>query len=203
MLIVGLTGGVGSGKTLAAHFFAELGVAIVDTDLLAREVVELNTPGYKAIVDHFGSIILQVDKTIDRHKLKQIVFHDPKERLWLENTIHPLIRELTKKRVAAISAPYCIVVIPLLAEKWPHPLINRVLVVDISPELQIKRLIERDNCTAELAQKMISAQATRDERLGLADDVIDNNGDVDSLREQVLTLHRFYLANTPPPSVTS
>lgn len=194
MLIVGLTGGVGSGKTLAANFFAELGVPIIDTDLLAREVVEPNTPGYKELINHYGNSILCSDKTIDRKKLKDIIFHDAKERQWLENTLHPLIRELTKKRVEAVSEPYCIIVIPLLAEKWPHPLINRVLVVDINPELQIKRLIERDHCTVELAQQMINAQATRDQRLALANDVIENNTDVESLKKQVNDLHHYYLS---------
>lgn len=193
MLIVGLTGGVSSGKSLAANFFAELGVPIVDTDLLAREVVIPNTPGYNAILQHYGDAILNSDKTIDRKKLKEIVFHNANERLWLENTIHPLIRELTKKRVDEISAPYCIVVIPLLVEKWPHPLINRVLVVDIKPELQLKRLIERDGCTTEIAQQIINSQATREQRLALADDVIENNHDIASLKAQVQNLNEHYL----------
>lgn len=194
MLIIGLTGGVGSGKTLVANLFSELGVPIIDTDILAREVVEPNMVGYHKIVENFGKTILNADGTINRQSLKNIVFQNATERLWLEKTLHPLIRELTKKRCDEISAPYCIVVIPLLAEKWPHPLINRVLVVDTTSELQIKRIIARDHCTPEFAQQMIDAQASRDKRLSYADDIIENNNDILSLKKQVLELHHRYLS---------
>ncbi len=194
MLTIGLTGGVGSGKSMVANFFSELGVPIIDSDILAREVVEPNTLGYNNIVKHFGKTILSADGTIDRKTLKNIVFQNPQERRWLEQTLHPLIRELTKKRIEKISAPYCIIVIPLLAETWPHPLINRVLVVDTTPDLQYKRIIERDHCTPEFAQDMINAQATRDQRLAYADDIIENNTDLQTLKTQVFDLHQIYLA---------
>lgn len=199
MLRVGLTGGVGSGKSLVADLFAELGAPIIDTDILARDVVAPDTEGYQQVVEHFGSSFVSSDGTIKRNALKKLVFNHPEERLWLEKTLHPLIRELANEKMKEISSPYCIVAIPLLAENWPHPLIDRVLVVDSPEELQIKRVTERDKCSPQVVQAIIDAQASREERLAIADDVILNDKDISSLKEQVTNLHVIYSGSRLPP----
>jgi len=193
MITIGLTGGVGSGKSLVADLFMALGAPIIDTDILARAVVEPHTEGFSQVVEHFGSQIVCKEGTIDRKTLKKMVFNHPEERIWLEKTLHPLIRVLIKKQLSEIRAPYCIVVIPLLAETWPHPLIDRVLVVDSPQELQIQRVTERDQCSPEVVQNIIDAQASREDRLALADDVIKNDKDLQNLKDQVTHQHQTYL----------
>lgn len=193
MLRVGLTGGVGSGKSLVADLFAELGVPIIDTDVLAREVVKPGTDGYQQIINHFGEDILSADKSIDRAALKKVVFDNPQERIWLEKTLHPLIRKLASQKIDLLNGSYCIIAIPLLTENWPHPLVDRVLVVDVPEALQIKRVTERDQCSEELVKKIINSQASREERLAIADDIICNDKDIPYLKEQVLSLHNKYL----------
>ena len=191
---VALTGGIASGKTTVANLFAALGVAIVDTDLLAREVVELGTPQLTEIAAHFGDAILAADGTLNRRALRERVFANPAERRWLEERTHPAIRALTDRRCDAAPGPYSIVAIPLLVETRGADRFDRVLVVDCEPEIQMSRLMARDGITRDAAAKMLAAQASRDQRLAVADDVIRNNGDVAALRDQVFRLHREYVA---------
>ena len=191
---VGLTGGIASGKTTVANLFAALGVTIVDTDLLAREVVAPGTPLLNEVVAHFGPDSLTADGSLDRRKLRDRVFADPAERRWLEERLHPAIRALTDKRCDADRGPYCIVAIPLLVETGGEQRFHRVLVVDSEPELQIARVMARDGITREAAQRMLAAQASREARLAVADDVIRNDGDIAYLRDQVEKLHRAYVA---------
>ena len=189
---IGLTGGIASGKSTVANLFAALGITIVDTDLLAREVVEPGTPLLGEIARHFGSQVLQKDGTLDRGALRERIFANPEERRWLEQLTHPAIRRLTDQRCEAATGAYVIVAIPLLVETRGEGRFDRVLVVDCDPELQLARLQARDGMTREQARRMLAAQVTREQRLAVADDVMLNNGDIASLREQVEKLHRQY-----------
>lgn len=191
---VGLTGGIASGKTTVANLFAALGVTIIDTDVLAREVVAPGTALLAEIAAHFGAGILAADGSLDRRKLRERVFADPDERRWLEERTHPAIRELTDRRSAAAKGPYSMVAIPLLVETRGESRFDRVLVVDCEPELQIARLMARDGITREAARAMLAAQVSREARLAVASDVIRNDGDIASLRDQVARLHREYVA---------
>jgi dephospho-CoA kinase len=191
--LVGLTGGIASGKTTVANLFAVLGVPIVDTDLLAREVVAPGTALLGEIAAHFGQDILGADGSLDRRALRDRIFKDPAERVWLEERTHPAIRALTDERAQAAKGPYCLVAIPLLVETGARHRFQRVLVVDCEPELQVARLMARDGITRAAAERMLAAQAPRAVRLSVADDIIRNDGDVVSLRDQVENLHRKYV----------
>jgi dephospho-CoA kinase len=190
---IGLTGGIACGKTTVANLFAALGATIVDTDLLAREVVAPGSALLPQIAAHFGPAILAADGSLDRRELRSRVFADPAERRWLEELTHPAIRALTDERCNAAPGPYSIVAIPLLVETGAAARFDRVLVVDCEPELQLARLIARDGTTREEAQRMLAAQAPRAARLAVADEVVHNNGDMASLRDQVEKLHRQYV----------
>jgi dephospho-CoA kinase len=189
---VGLTGGIGSGKTIVANLFAALGVTIVDTDLLAREVVAPGSSLLREITAHFGVQMLATDGSLDRQALRDRVFVDPAERKWLEALLHPAIAKLTDARCEAATEAYVMVAIPLLVETGGKTRFDRVLVVDCDPDLQLARLQARDGTTRVQAARMLAAQATREQRLAVADDVIENNGDIALLRDQVEKLHRQY-----------
>jgi dephospho-CoA kinase len=190
---IGLTGGIASGKTTVANLFAALGATIVDTDVLAREVVAPGSPLLAQITEHFGPSILAHDGSLDRRELRARVFADPAERRWLEALTHPAIRALTDERCNASPGPYSIVAIPLLVETDASARFDRVLVVDCDPALQLARLTARDGTTREEAQRMLAAQAPREARLAVADDVIHNEGDIASVRDQVERLHHHYV----------
>jgi dephospho-CoA kinase len=196
---VGLTGGIASGKTTVANLFAALGATIVDTDLLAREVVAPGTALLAEIAAHFGPGMLLADGSLDRRRLRDVVFADPAERRWLEERTHPAIRQLTDDACARATGAYCVVAIPLLVETGGERRFDRVLVVDCDPEVQLARLMARDGITRDAAQRMLAAQASRESRLSVADDVIRNTGDIAYLRDQVQKLHREYVAATAPP----
>jgi dephospho-CoA kinase len=191
---IGLTGGIACGKTTVANLFAALGVPIVDTDLLAREVVAPGTPLLAQIAAHFGSAVLAADGSLDRRELRSRVFADAEQRQWLEQLTHPAIRALTDERCDAATGPYCMVAIPLLVETGAADRFDRVLVVDCEPALQLARLVARDGTTRAEAEQMLAAQAPRAARLAVADDLITNDGDIAALRDQVETLHRQYVA---------
>jgi len=193
---IGLTGGIACGKSTVANLFAALGITIVDTDLLAREVVAPGSPLLGEIGRHFGPAVLQKDGRLDRTALRARVFENPAERQWLEHLTHPAIRELTDARCESATGPYVMVAIPLLVETAGANRFDRVLVVDCDPELQLARLQARDGTTREQAARMLAAQATREQRLAVADDVIQNNGDIAALRDQVEKLHRQYLLSS-------
>jgi dephospho-CoA kinase len=191
---VALTGGVASGKTAVSNLFAALGVPIIDTDLLAREVVAPGSSLLAEIAGHFGPEILTADGQLDRRRLRERVFQDPAERAWLEERTHPAIRALTDQRSTAAKGPYVMVAIPLLVETRGADRFDRVLVVDCEPGLQIARLMSRDGITRDAAARMLAAQASREQRLAAADDVIHNEGDFAALGSQVAKLHRDYVA---------
>lgn len=193
MLTIGLTGGMGSGKSTVANFFAELGIDIIDADQIARELVLPTTPAWTAIVAHFGENILNSDNTLQRQKLRDIVFQQVERRVWLEQLLHPLIRQRMQQLIATASSAYVIAVIPLLMENLPNPLVQRILLVDAPEALQIQRVIVRDQLSANEIKQTLAAQMTRQQRLQLADDVIENHSDLNDLKQQVLALHQKYL----------
>lgn len=191
--IVGLTGGIGSGKTTVANQFAQLGITLVDADVIAREVVIKGSQGLAQIAEHFGDDILLEDGNLDRAKLREKIFHNDSERNWLNNLLHPLIRETMLKQCEQAQSSYVIMVVPLLFENGLDSLVDRTLLVDISPELQQQRTMSRDRVTAQQVKNIIGSQATRAEKLSKADDVIDNQGEISALRCKVEALHNFYL----------
>ena len=190
---VGLTGGIASGKSTAAKFFGALGVPILDSDQVAREVVEPGQPPLERLVERFGRGILTPDGHLDRPALRDIVFSDPKARADLENLTHPAIGAALEARSAAAGGPYQILVIPLLVEKNLTAHVDRVLVVDCDEELQIRRLLSRDGSTRAQAQAILDAQVARSARLKAADDVIRNDADMSAVQSQVAALHARYL----------
>ena len=194
MLVVGLTGGIGSGKTAVSDAFARRGVPIIDTDLLARALVEPGQPALAEIAAQFGPACLDADGALDRAYLRKTVFADPERRKRLEAILHPRIRQAVDERLAAIHTPYCLVVIPLLIETGMADLAQRILVVDVPEDIQIQRVMARDQATEAQARDILAAQASRRERLALADDVIDNSGDLADVDAKVERLHRYYLA---------
>jgi dephospho-CoA kinase len=189
---VGLTGGIASGKSTVANLFAALGVPIIDTDLLAREVLAPG-PLLTEVIEHFGPSIVAADGTLDRRALRARVFSDPTERRWLEERTHPAIRALTDARCDAAPGPYSMVAIPLLVETGGAARFDRVLVVDVDPATQLARLQARDGVTSREAADALAAQVSRADRLAVADDVIHNDSDLSALRDQVEKLHRRYV----------
>ena len=186
---VGLTGGIASGKSTVVKFFAALGVPIIDTDQVARQVVEPGQPPLERLVERFGSAILTPDGHLDRPKLREIVFSDPKARADLEALTHPAIGTAVEAWSAAAGGPYQILIIPLLVEKNLASQVDRVLVVDCDEETQIRRLQARDGSTVEQARAILNAQTSRAARLKAAHDVIQNEGDLSAVRDQVSALH--------------
>lgn len=196
---VGLTGGIASGKSTAAKFFGDLGIPILDSDQVARDVVEPGQPPLERLVERFGPSILTPDGHLDRPALRDIVFSDPKARADLEALTHPAIGAAMEARSAVAGGPYQILVIPLLVEKSLRSQVDRVLVVDCDEALQLRRLRARDGSTPAQARAILDAQASRAARLKSADDVISNEGSMDAVREQVAILHARYLELSARP----
>jgi dephospho-CoA kinase len=192
-LRIGLTGGIASGKSTVARMFCELGAALVDTDEIARAVVAPGEPGLGAVREAFGPGVIDESGALDRAALRRIVFDNSAERRRLEAILHPLIRAHAIDALREVTAPYVLVAVPLLVETGFNELVDRVLVVDCPRETQLARLMQRDNSRRETATAMLAAQATREQRLALADDVIDNSGELDATRAQVEALHARYL----------
>lgn len=191
-LVIGLTGGIASGKTAITQLFAKRGAPILDTDEFAKALCQPGEGVFDAIVERYGNNILK-DGLLDRAQLRNIIFNEPEEKQWLEALLHPLIRDKVKQEIQKIHFPYCIVAIPLLTENYPYPLIDRVLVIDCSEEIQLKRLIQRDSISLELAKKILLNQASRQNRLAIANDIIENEGSLEELEQKVEALHQFYL----------
>ena len=196
-LVVALTGGIAAGKSAVTRRFAALGVPVHDADVAAREVVAPGSAGLAAVVAAFGHAVLDAEGKLDRPAMRRRVFADPAARKTLEAIIHPRVRQWLHERALADTAPYCLLVIPLLAENIDHyRWIDRVLLVDAPVELQLSRLLARDGIDEALAQRMLAQQASREARLSTAHDVIDNGGDEAALDAAVAALHRRYLALT-------
>jgi len=194
MLRIGLTGGIGSGKSAAALLFSARGAPIIDTDEIARALVEPGQPAYDEIIKSFGGDILDGNRRIDRDKLRERVFDNAAERQRLEAILHPRIREVVRAKIADLDSPYCIVVVPLLIESGFDDLVDRVLVVDANENLQIQRTVTRSGLSEPEIRKIMSAQATRAQRLQRADDVIEDNADRKHLEKEVERLHHWYLS---------
>jgi len=190
--VVGLTGGIGAGKSAAADAFAQLGVEVIDADLVSREVVGPGTPGLREIVARFGDGITQGDGTLNRRKLRELVFADPRERQWLETLLHPGIRARIHELVLHSTATWLLLVVPLLLETQAYDFINRVLVVDVPEALQTARVTRRDNISDQEASAIMARQLSRSARLQQADDVLDNSGSLEQLRQRVATLVSHY-----------
>jgi dephospho-CoA kinase len=190
---VGLTGGIASGKSVVAELFAALGAPIVDTDQVARDVVAPGEPGLAAVAKAFGRAILTPAGTLDRAALRRRVFADEKARERLEAILHPLIRARTLAALDNMDAPYVLVAVPLLVETGFAALVDRVLVVDCPREIQLARLMARDQHSRAEAEQILAAQVSRETRLAAADDVIDNGSSLAATRAQVATLHQRYL----------
>jgi len=193
-LIVGLTGGIASGKSTVARLFQDLGIPVVDADAVAREVVAPGTAALDAIRKRFGEQMIGDDGQLDRAGLRAQVFADATARRDLESILHPSIRRIMERRLRAARAPYAIAMVPLLLETGQQDRYGRVLVVDVSRETQLQRAGARDGTCRETLEGILAAQLERERRLALADDVIDNEGGPRELRAQVERLHSFYLA---------
>ncbi|ALG50817.1 TPA: dephospho-CoA kinase [Vibrio parahaemolyticus] len=194
-LVIGLTGGIASGKTTVANLFKQqFKIDIVDADIVAREVVEPGTPGLNAIIQHFGQDITHGDNTLDRAKLREKIFSNPEEKAWLNALLHPIIREKMIEDLQQVTSDYALLVVPLLVENNLDSLCDRVLVVDVEPETQISRTVKRDNVSEEQAHAILASQASRQQRLDIADDVVKNNPNDPDLLLQITDLHEKYLA---------
>ena len=193
---IALTGGIASGKTTASDYFAKQGVAIVDTDCIAREVVTPGTSALKDIAAHFGQGVLQPDGSLDRAALRAQIFADPLQREWLEALLHPLIRVEANRQLKHAQSPYAIVVIPLLhKDMLPAYPINRVLCIDVNETTQLSRLTQRDRLDEDAAQAILSAQPSRQARLNIANDMIHNEGSMDEFLQQLAEQHQQYLTS--------
>jgi len=192
MLKVGLTGGIGSGKSTAARRFEELGVPIIDADVIARNVVEPGKPALEEVIAAFGEKVVNSDGELDRTELRKIVFENKEHKALLESILHPRIYDEILRQLDHLSSPYCIVVIPLLAESKRNYPLDRVLVIDLPHTLQLERTSARDQQSEEKIDKIIQSQSSREKRLGLADDIVENSGTVELLNERIHLLHQKY-----------
>ena len=194
MLRIGLTGGIGSGKTTVAELFARRGILVIDADAVARRLAARGQPAFHHIVERFGKEILGADREIDRQRLRARVFNNPHERRQLEAILHPRVRAAMHQETEALHAPYCILAIPLLIEAGFLDLVDRVLVVDADEQLQIQRVMARNNMDAEAVKKILASQISRLQRLGHAHDCIVNDADLKHLEREVERLHQAYVA---------
>jgi len=195
--VVGLTGGIGSGKSTVARLFGEHGVHWVDADDVAREVVEPGTPALERISEHFGKTILTSEGALDRALLRGIVFEKPEERVWLESLLHPIIREelIRQLNPENYQLPYVLLVSPLLLETDQHELVDRIIVIDVPKAVQLERTMARDTNSREQVERIIAAQMSREDRLARADEVVNNDRPLDNVTRQVRELHERLLVD--------
>lgn len=196
--IVGLTGGIGSGKTAASDWFKAQGIVIVDADLVSRQVVEPGTPALAAIAARFGTDVIQPDGTLDRAALRRIVFEHPEERRWLEQLTHPLIAQEILRQLAAATSPYAILVSPLLFETGQKSFVKRTLLIDVPEEHQLARTAARDKVGEAQVRAIMAAQMSREERRARADDIVVNEGTLAELHQRLAPLHARYLELAAP-----
>lgn len=192
--LVGLTGGIGSGKTLVSDTFAQLGVDIVDADIIARDVVAPGSEGLGALVEHFGSDIVTASGELNRAALRELVFSNEEEKAWLNTCLHPRIRQAMQQAAANVNSSYGILAVPLLIENDLTGMVDRVAVVDCPEDMQLARAMQRDGSSETIIRSIIASQATREQRLAVADDVIDNSLTPEHTCEQVRALHATYQA---------
>ena len=190
---IALTGGIASGKTLISDEFSRLGVAVIDTDVIAHQIVEPGQTALQEIKDIFGSNFIDGNGRLDRQKLRSLIFSNPGERKKLESILHPRIRQEADNAVAKVTHTYCLLVIPLLTERGVYPNVDRILVVDVEPDTQISRLIARDKTSQRQARQALASQDNRAQRLKIADDILDNSGSPEQARCEVAQLNLKYL----------
>lgn len=189
---VGLTGNIASGKSTVASLFATLGVQVLNADVISKQLTSKGTAAHQAIIQHYGSAVVDDQDQLNRKKLRELIFSNPKERLWLEQLLHPMIRQQLAEQVTVCTTPYCIIEIPLSIDKNNYPYLNKILLV-ISPiEQQIERLMHRDQCTKAQALAIISAQPSIEQRRSNADDVLINDDGMEQLCHEVKQLHQNY-----------
>jgi dephospho-CoA kinase len=191
--LIGLTGGIASGKSTIADYFAELGIPVIDTDVIAREVVAPGSDALGEIRQKFGAEVIAEDGSLNRLAMRKLVFSDESRRLELESILHPRIRDEAFRQAAESAGPYVVIVVPLLFESPMKNSMDRILVVDCSVETQLQRLLARDSESEDQARRIIATQASREERLSIADDVVSNDGDIADSRQAVERLHEAYL----------
>ena len=192
-MIVGLTGGIGSGKSAAGKYFELNGITVIDADQLAKEALDIGSQGYEQAIEYFTSLILDDAGHIDRPKLRAEIFNDAAKKLQLESIVHPIVRDLMLSKISVSKSPYSIVMVPLIFESQSMSSYDRILVVDCDESLQLARASARDSSPEELIKKIIQSQCSREERLSIANDVLPNNDSLDSLHSKVGRLHNFYL----------
>ena len=195
-MIVGLTGGIGSGKSASAYVFKNEGINVIDADNLAKEVVAKDTPGFIKVVEYFGSEIIAEDGSLDRAKLRKEIFGNNKKRIALESITHPLVREKMLEKILASKSPYSIIEVPLIFETKSMSSYDRILVIDCDSKLQLERASLRDSNSGDAIQNIINSQCSREERLSIANDVISNNDSLKNLQMRSLAMHHFYLGLT-------
>lgn len=191
--VIGLTGGIGSGKTAASDYFNALGINIVDADVVARFIVEPNTPALSKITAHFGQGILLANGALDRPQLRRLIFNNAKQKSWLEQLLHPLIRKEITQQLSRSNSAYTLLVSPLLLETDQYQLCSRILVIDVAEKIQIERATQRDGTNKQQIKHIIASQIDRAARLEKADDVVDNSQDLTHLQQQLAKLHCYYL----------
>lgn len=194
MLVIGLTGGIGSGKSTAAFIFENNGIEIIDADAISREVVEPESKALIEIAKHFGDELINEQGMLERNKLRKVIFQNPDEKDWLEKLLHPLITQSINARINSSTTEYCMLVSPLLLETDQHKLVDRILVIDVSVETQLQRTLSRDNSEESIIKSIIASQISRKERLKRADDVLKNELNIDTLEREAQSLHLQYLA---------
>ncbi len=192
-MIIGLTGGIGSGKSAAAALFKDIGVDLIDADDLARDSLNINSKGYKLFIEEFGDKYLDENKNINRELIRKLIFNDSDAKSKLENIIHPIVRSGIETFIKNKKSDYCIIVVPLIFETNSSKIYDRVLVIDCDVDVQISRTSKRDNQTKSDIENIVNKQATREQRLSIADEVIVNNGSLDLLKNEVLKIHNKYL----------
>ncbi len=193
MLKIGLTGGIGSGKSTAAHYFAGFDIPVIDADLIAHQLVQPGQDALQKIVDRFGQHMLTPDGMLDRNQLRNLIFSDPAKKQQLENLLHPLVYAEITAQLALLNSPYCVICIPLLIETQKTELVDRILVIDCPVTMQIERVKSRSQLNESQIQAIIASQASREQRLAAATEVIDNSKTTTHLAEQVKNLHNLYV----------
>ena len=196
MLTIGLTGGIGSGKSAASNFFSSLGITIIDADRIAYQITSQGTKSYDDILSHYGPSILLANGDLNRKIIRDTIFNQPNEKQWLEELLHPQIRKIIADQISISTGPYIIVSIPLLAESTDITFLDRVLLIDCTQELQIQRTCKRDNIERDKVIRILQQQATRSERIAIADDIIINNGTLTDLHHKLQSLHQSYLSQS-------
>lgn len=192
VLRIGLSGGIGSGKSTACEIFSELKVPVIDADVIAVKAVKPGMPALQSIIDEFGVKIITKDGYLNRKELRDRIFKNESDRRKLESILHPVIYKEIARQTKGINSAYCIISIPLLLETGPSDIIDRILVIDIPKELQLSRASARDNASLKNIETIIHSQISRDDRLAAADDIINNEGDIENLRRQIYDLYEFY-----------